>query len=156
MSGTDAKGAAWSSSVHVLGVHHHSAANAWAVHEVATSVEPDAVGMEYDSMDRAARNRFTKTAKSAPMRKLVNRLMETPLESYQQAHGQLTAVECAVWMKAVTATGLYPSYVDELAEMRHHLLGAPAHSETIAAAFIARKLGAVCVHRLSGRLEHEC
>ncbi|KAG1681377.1 hypothetical protein FOA52_007425 [Chlamydomonas sp. UWO 241] len=71
LSGTDAKGVAWSSSVHLLGITHNSAANARPVYEVAVAVKPDAVGSENDSSDKTARNRVTKAALSAPMMKLV-------------------------------------------------------------------------------------
>ncbi|KAG1675141.1 hypothetical protein FOA52_003364 [Chlamydomonas sp. UWO 241] len=138
LHGTDAKGVAWNSSVHVLGVCHHSAANARAVHEVAAAVGPDAVAFENDGSDKTWRNRMTKVAQSAPMMKLVNRLMHTPLTSYQQAHGQLTAKERVEWVACLdlAGVGLGPFSSD------HLLLGMPAYSDPIAAAFIARKLGA--------------
>ncbi|KAG1666366.1 hypothetical protein FOA52_007904 [Chlamydomonas sp. UWO 241] len=142
LSGTSARGAAWSSSVHVLGVAHGSAANAWSVHEVAAAVRPDAVGSENDSSDKTLRTRLTKAAQSAPMLKLVDRLMDTPIESYAQAHGQLTAEERNEWEQGLGTArfGLGPS-TSTLA-ISHRLLGQLAYSDPIGAAFIARKLGA--------------
>jgi hypothetical protein len=116
-------GAAWSSR----GICHHSAANARAVHEVARAVKPDAVGYEEDSSDTTMRNRFIQAARSAPMTKLVPRLMDTPIDSYQQAHGQLSAEERTEWEEGLDTggLGLGPS------EPEHHLLGRPVLSDPI-------------------------
>ncbi|KAG1675142.1 hypothetical protein FOA52_003365 [Chlamydomonas sp. UWO 241] len=138
LSGTDAKGVAWSSSVHVLGVVHGSAANARSVHEVASAMKPDAAALEQDSSDKTLRNRISKTAQSAPMMKLVIRLMDTPLVSYQQAHGQLTAQERVEWEQSLNSSRIG---LGGRAGW-HHLLGRPASSDSISAAFITRKLGA--------------
>ncbi|KAG1675140.1 hypothetical protein FOA52_003363 [Chlamydomonas sp. UWO 241] len=137
LSGTDGEGAAWTSSVHVLGVIHNSAANARSVHEVAGAVNPDAVGYEQDSSDDAWHSRITQAAQSAPMMELVDQLMEEPLDSYEQAHGRLR--ERSVWVEELSSAGLGISESDSLL---HHLLGRPAYSEAISAAFIAHKLGA--------------
>jgi hypothetical protein len=120
-------GVAWSSRVHVLGIVHESAANAWSVHEVARAVKPDAVGFELDSSDKTLRNRITKAAQSAPMMKLINRLMDTPLESYQQAHGQLTAAEREEWKAGLSSARIGLGSLSD----GHHLLGMPAYSDPI-------------------------
>ncbi|KAG1663544.1 hypothetical protein FOA52_003172 [Chlamydomonas sp. UWO 241] len=134
LSGTDAKGMAWSSRVHVLGVVHSSAANVRSVHEVAAAVTPDAVGLEQDSSNVTYWNLVTQAARSAPMMKLVNRLMDTPLESYAQAHGQLSTVERMEWEGGLRSArlALLGPRLDEL-EPHHHLLGWPEFSDAISA-----------------------
>ncbi|KAG1666359.1 hypothetical protein FOA52_007897 [Chlamydomonas sp. UWO 241] len=77
-------------------------------------------------------------ANSASMMKLFNRLKDTPLDSYQQAHGQLTVEERKEWEEGLNLVGFQ---LASRAPM-HHLLGMPAFSDTIAAAFTARKFGA--------------
>jgi hypothetical protein len=125
--------------VHVLGVTHHSAVNARSVHEVAAAVKPDAVGFEYDSSDQTARKLITKAAQFAPMMKLVNRLMATPLDSYQQAHGQLTTEERQEWEEGLSSATI------ELGPFatRHYLLGRPAYSDAVAGVSVR-----LCVHGL--------
>jgi hypothetical protein len=76
------------------------------VHEVAAAVKPDAVGWEYDSADSIFLNDITE-AQSAPMAVLVNRLMDTPLDSYQQAHGQLTAEEREEWEDGLRSADIW-------------------------------------------------
>jgi hypothetical protein len=122
-------GVAWSSSVHLLGVYQRSAASARSVHEVAAAVNPDAVGYEYDSSDSIFRNMMKEAAQSAPMMKLVNRLMDTPLDSYQQAHGQLTAGERKEWEAGLNSAG---AGLPEAELFMLHNLGMPSSSDFIA------------------------
>ncbi|KAG1666363.1 hypothetical protein FOA52_007901 [Chlamydomonas sp. UWO 241] len=82
---------------------------------------------------------ITKAAHSASMMKLASRLMDTPLESYQQAHGQLTAEERKEWEAGLGSANIGLSESDALSL---HLLGRPAQSEPIAAALMAHELGA--------------
>jgi hypothetical protein len=89
----------------------------------------DAVGFENDSSDKAKRNRYTEAAQSAPMMKLVNRLMDTPIESYQQAHGQLTAEEREEWEEGL-ATGRF-GLGPRPRVSSHHLVGRVAYSDSI-------------------------
>jgi hypothetical protein len=114
--------------VHVLGVIHNSAANARSVHEVAAAVKPDAVAIEFDSSDKSWKNDITKAAHSAPMMKLVNRLMDTPLDSYQQAHGQLSPEEREEWEEELSSANMR---LGELGLIGHHKLGAPEKSDPI-------------------------
>jgi hypothetical protein len=117
-------GAAWSSSVHVLGLTQNSAASAWSVHEVAAAVQPDAVGWEPDNSNMNWLNSIKEAAESAPMVRLVDRLMGTPLESYQQAHGQLSAEERKQWEEGLRKKkGINTSRAS-----RNFELGRPKHS----------------------------
>ncbi|KAG1675134.1 hypothetical protein FOA52_003357 [Chlamydomonas sp. UWO 241] len=138
LSGTDAKGAAWSSRVHVLGVAHNSAANVRSLHEVSETVKPDAVAFEEDTANNAWRNLVTKISQAAPMKRIITRLMDTPLTSYQQAHGLLSEEEREEWADVLKSAGVGLGPFSE----DHRLLGMPTYSDPIAAAFIARKLGA--------------
>ncbi|KAG1681111.1 hypothetical protein FOA52_015553 [Chlamydomonas sp. UWO 241] len=139
LSGTDAKGVPWSSSVYLLGVSHDSPANARSVHEVAAAVKPDAAGWEFDSSNSTLNNRMKTAAQSAPMMKFVPRLMDTPIESHAQARGQLTVEERKEWEECLRSAHIGLSVADTVAL---HKLARPAYADGIAAAFIAREFGA--------------
>jgi hypothetical protein len=63
--------------------------------------------------------------------KLVPRLMDTPLDSYQQAHGQLSAEERVEWEQGLKSVG---TGLDGPQAAQHHLLGFPAQSDSISGA----------------------
>jgi hypothetical protein len=122
--------------VHVLGVCHHSSANARSVQEVAAAVKPDAVAFEYANSDASFRSALNNSVQSTykPMMGLVPRLMDTPIESYQQAHRQLSATERKVWEAGLSMGGLRLGPSTSGVTIAHHLLGRLAFSDAIAGA----------------------